>query len=113
MNMVGPSLLFGLVGGLVSACLVTPIVLAVMFYRLPQRKCPNCAVLLPRFSRPQNLEQALCGGRNCPNCGQALGPGRTGSGRLSDGVFCGLDCLAIFHKDYFDQRARASNPSQN
>jgi hypothetical protein len=47
----------------------------------------------------------------CPNCGQPLGTDRVGSGRLSDGIFCSLECLATFHDDYFDERARGSRPS--
>jgi hypothetical protein len=50
---------------------------------------------------------------SCPQCGQPLGEDRIGSGRLADGIFCSLDCIAIFHEDYFRERARASRPSPN
>jgi hypothetical protein len=50
----------------------------------------------------------------CPNCWSSIEPGGgVGSGRLADGIFCGLDCQAAFHKDYYRERARASNPPQN
>jgi hypothetical protein len=49
----------------------------------------------------------------CPNCRQPLGADATGSGAFSHGVFCSLDCEATFHQDYFEERARASNRSQN
>lgn len=51
----------------------------------------------------------------CPECGRRLPPAaeRVGSGALADGVFCGLGCQAAFHKEYFRERARASDPSQN
>jgi hypothetical protein len=50
----------------------------------------------------------------CPNCGKVIGPGGAcGSGRLSDGIFCGLDCQAVFHEDYYRERIRASRPSSN
>lgn len=50
----------------------------------------------------------------CPNCGRPLTPeNRIGSGRISDGIFCGLDCIATFHEDYFRERIRASKPSPN
>jgi hypothetical protein len=42
----------------------------------------------------------------CPNCDKPLGEDRVGSGRLSDGVFCSLDCIAMFHHDYFSARIR-------
>jgi len=59
------------------------------------------------------IEEANGAGR-CPNCGHTLGPGRrVGSGSHSDGVFCSLDCQATFHQDYYVERARASNPSEN
>jgi hypothetical protein len=50
---------------------------------------------------------------NCPECGCRLDRDRIGSGRLADGVFCSLDCLASFHVDYFESRRRASAPSEN
>lgn len=50
----------------------------------------------------------------CPNCGKAIQPGEgCGSGRLSDGIFCGLACQADFHEDYYRERIRASRPSPN
>lgn len=49
----------------------------------------------------------------CPECGGPLGSERVGSGQLANGVFCSLACIADFHKDYFHERARASNPSCN
>lgn len=50
----------------------------------------------------------------CPNCWGLIEPGEgVGSGRLADGIFCGLDCQAAFHKDYYRERTRASNPRQN
>lgn len=50
----------------------------------------------------------------CPRCGQPIAPeSRVGSGRISDGYFCSLDCIATFHEDHFRERARASRRSQN
>lgn len=61
----------------------------------------------------RRIAQAHEEGR-CPNCWEQIEPGQGyGSGRLSDGVFCGLDCQAGFHEEYYRERARASCPSQN
>jgi hypothetical protein len=51
----------------------------------------------------------------CPECGKALpsAADRVGPGALADGIFCDLACQIAFHKDYYRERARASNPSQN
>jgi hypothetical protein len=49
----------------------------------------------------------------CPNCGGPLGPDPVGSGRLSEGRFCGLDCQGAFYEDYYRERIRASRPSSN
>ena len=40
----------------------------------------------------------------CPQCGKGLGDSRVGSGALSDGVFCSLECLTSFHGEYFQKR---------
>jgi len=72
MSTVGPSLLFGLVGGVLAAVLFTPLVLAVWALRRPRPACPHCSAALPRLSRPRNLDQALWGRRTCPNCGQGV-----------------------------------------
>jgi ribosomal protein L37AE/L43A len=49
----------------------------------------------------------------CPNCGKQLTSKRVGSGSFADGVFCGLDCLASFHADYFQERRDYGSPSDN
>lgn len=61
----------------------------------------------------RRIAQAHEQGR-CPKCWEPIGPGEGfGSGRLSDGVFCGLDCQAVFHRDYYRERVGASGPSPN
>lgn len=51
---------------------------------------------------------------SCPNCGNSIVRGEgCGSGRLSDGIFCGLECQATFHEDYYRERIRGSGPSPN
>jgi len=49
----------------------------------------------------------------CPNCGKALDEERVGSGRLADGVFCSLGCLAAFHDDYYTERRDWGSSSPN
>jgi hypothetical protein len=49
----------------------------------------------------------------CPQCRRPLAEDRVGSGSLTDGVFCSLDCQAQFHDDYFRERIRQGLPSPN
>lgn len=64
-------------------------------------------------ARRRRIEEALAADA-CANCLKPLGDGeRVGTGRFRDGVFCGLECQAKFHEDYYRERARASNPSRN
>jgi hypothetical protein len=49
---------------------------------------------------------------SCPQCGKSL-TDRVGSGRLSDGVFCSLNCMALFHDDYYRERISHATPSAN
>ena len=43
----------------------------------------------------------------CPNCGKVIPQGtRVGSGRKSEGGFCGLDCYASFYQLELTERAR-------
>lgn len=49
----------------------------------------------------------------CPNCGEALGRDRVGSGRLADGVFCSLGWQATFHEEYYARRRDWGSPSSN
>ena len=61
----------------------------------------------------RRIEQAHKEGR-CPNCWDPIQAGKGhGSGKLSDGIFCGLYCEAVFHEDYYRERIRASRPSPN
>jgi hypothetical protein len=61
----------------------------------------------------RRIAQAHAEGR-CPNCWDPIKPGKgCGSGRLADGVFCGQNCQALFHEDYYRDRIRASRPSPN
>ena len=59
--------LIGLGAGL-SAGLVT---LAIGLLKKSIR-CPGCGEKLPKFSKPQNKEQALYGGRTCPKCNSEI-----------------------------------------
>lgn len=51
----------------------------------------------------------------CPGCGRPLPPppAPVGTGRHADGLFCSLDCLTIFHKDYFELRRDFGTPTDN
>ena len=61
----------------------------------------------------RRIAQAHEEGR-CPNCWDSTKPGGgCGPGRLSDGIFCGLDCQVAFHQDYYRERLRTSRPSPN
>jgi len=61
----------------------------------------------------RRIAQAHEEGR-CPNCWDSIKPGEgCGPGRLSDGIFCGLDCQVAFHQDYYRERLRTSRPSPN
>ena len=56
---MNPALVGGIVGGL-----------AVLVFALlqPQRKCPDCATLLPKFRKPSTGTQTMWGGWTCPSC---------------------------------------------
>lgn len=52
----------------------------------------------------------------CPHCGSALGRDaeegrRLGTGSLSDGVFCSLECMSSFHDEYYRDRIEQGFPS--
>jgi hypothetical protein len=35
----------------------------------PEKACPNCKALLPRFRKPAGIHEAMIGGWHCQNCG--------------------------------------------
>jgi hypothetical protein len=50
----------------------------------------------------------------CPNCGKNIKPGHgVGSGSMSQGYFCSLECAAAFHEEYYQQRADDGIPRPN
>jgi hypothetical protein len=57
---MNPALVGGIAGGI-----------AVRAFALlqPQRKCPDCAMLLPKLREPSTGRQAMRGGSTCPKCG--------------------------------------------
>lgn len=59
------------------------------------------------------LEQSE-GAEACRNCGNNIFPdAAVGSGRVSDGVFCHLDCYVAFNQTDLAARARALRASSN
>jgi hypothetical protein len=68
----------------------------------------------PAGDKRRAIERARAQGV-CPACGRTLPPvpEPVGTGRLADGLFCGLDCLASFHDDYFEERRELGTPTDN
>lgn len=57
----------------------------------------------PAAKRDRISEAARAG--TCPQCGKAIPEGTAvGTGRHSDGRFCSLECVALFHGDTFIKR---------
>lgn len=69
-------------------------------------------IFAPMQSPAERIREAA-EDEKCPQCLVPLGRHRTGSGRLADGVFCSLDCYAVFHEDHFTQRLKLGVPSRN
>ena len=45
------------------------VVLLCLILLQPQRVCPDCGKLLPKFRRPKSAREMWKGGWTCPNCG--------------------------------------------
>ena len=61
-------LVSGLAGGLAGGAFAALALLAYAFL-MPRLKCPECGEIFPRFRRPANWRQRLCGGGICAKCG--------------------------------------------
>lgn len=60
-------LMAAIVGGLAGGLAVLGIA-----FLIPRKRCPKCNLLLPRFRRPANSQQAIRGGWDCPGCGAKI-----------------------------------------
>jgi hypothetical protein len=80
----------------------------------------GCWLLPPPYTAAmtQDQVQRIAEGHErgiCPQCGVSVAEPapRVGSGAISEGLFCSLDCQAVFYEDYYRERIRASRPSSN
>ena len=62
------------------------------------RAYTGAAVDKRQRAREQN-EKGLC-----PQCGRPLPGDPVGTGRIVDGYFCSLDCIAIYYRDYYEDK---------